>query len=166
MKRILFVFLISIVSFSCSNESYDATTVEGKWKLTAYNVADGFDINNDGIKSINVLDEIDCVSNEFLTFESNGVMYSDSTFNPDIRIALLDGTTNEYAFNITCDQEGVIGFATNYTQKGDTITYNNRKVSIIGNQLYVEYKNGIKIYNENFTKVVGTKDLTMVYTKQ
>lgn len=155
-----------MVSFACSNESYDSTTVEGMWKLTAYNVDNGFDINNDGIKSINILDEIDCANNEFLTFEPNGVISSNLTFNPDIRIVLLDGTTDEYVFNVTCDNEGVIGFAANYTQNGETITYNNKNVSIIDNQLYVVFKNAVKIYNEGFIEVVDTKDLTMVYTKQ
>ena len=166
IRILLIISFVSLFFVACSTDNDDSMSVEGVWKLTEYNVSDGFDINGDGIKSTNLLDEIDCENNEFLTFESNGVMSSNLSFNPNILIALLDGTTDDYTFNVACDEEGVIGFAANYTQKGETIIYNNHNASIIGNQLYVAFKKAVKIYNESFTEVVKAKDLTLVYTKQ
>lgn len=165
MNKLLFILCFaSLLVTSCSEED-DGLSVVGTWKLTAWNVADGFDINNDGTVSTNILDEIECTNSEALIFEATGVMSSNNTFNPAINIALLDGTTDSYTFNITCDQEGVISFATTYSQSLDTVTFNDSEFTIIGNQLLREIKEGIKIYNEGFTEVIATKDLTLVYTK-
>ena len=164
MKRILLI-IISIVLVSCSDETIDMSAV-GSWKLTGYNVANGFDINNDGIKSVNLLDEFECQNNETLTFELNGVVSSIETFNPEINIVLVDESTNEYAFNITCDLEGVIGFATNYSQNGEIITYNSKNATIIGNEMKMVFEDAIEIFNADLTQVIANEDLTLVYTKQ
>jgi hypothetical protein len=164
MKRILLI-IISIVLVSCSDETIDMSAV-GSWKLTGYNVAGGFDINNDGIKSVNLLDEFDCENNETLTFELNGVVSSIETFNPEINIVLVDEATNEYAFNVTCDLEGVIGFAANYSQNGKIVYYNNKIASIIENEMTVVFEDAIEIFNADVSQVVATQDLTLVYTKQ
>jgi hypothetical protein len=166
MKRILLIILVSICSFACTDEIYDFASVEGEWKLTGYNSVTGFDINDDGVKSVNLLEEIECTNNETLIFDSNGVMSSNNTFNPKIDIALKDGSKSEYVFNVECDLEGVIGFATGYSQNGDIITYKNHSASIIENQIFIVFENAIEIYNADYTEVIETQDLTLVYTKQ
>ncbi|MFH4964131.1 hypothetical protein V8G69_03935 [Gaetbulibacter sp. M235] len=164
MKRILFI-ISTIFLVSCSNETIDMSAV-GTWKLTGYNVSNGFDLNNDGIKSLNLLNEFECENHETLTFELNGVVSSTETFNPEVDVILIDEATNEYAFNVVCDIEGVIGFASNYSQNGEIVTYNNKNATIIGNELSVVFEDAIKIYNSDSTQVVSTENLTLVYTKQ
>jgi hypothetical protein len=164
MKSIFFIITL-ILLVSCSNETIDMSAV-GSWKLTGYNVATGLDINNDGIKSVNLLHEFDCENNETLTFELNGVVSSIETFNPEIKIVLVDEAINEYAFNVTCDLEGVIGFATSYSQNGNEVTYNNKSATIYNDELSVVFKDALKIYNSDLTQVIATEDLTLVYTKQ
>ncbi len=166
MNKFLFILCFALLLVSCSDDDNEDVSIVGTWKLTAWEVADGLDINNDGTASVNILDEIECANNETLIFESNGVVASNKTFNPDIGIALKQGTTNNYTFNITCDEQGVIGFATSYSQSMDTVIFNNNESTIIGNQLFRVIKESIKIYNEDFTEVVATKSLTLVYTKQ
>lgn len=167
MKRILFfITILSFLSIACSTDDSDMASVEGVWKLTAYNVADGFDVNSDGIKNINLLNEMECLNNEVLVFESNGSMYSSSTFNPVIQIYRLNEVTNEYGFNVECDIEGVISFATSYSQKGNTITFNNHHASIADNQLYIVFEDAVEIFNADFTKVLAREDLTLVYSKK
>ena len=167
MKRILFSTLVfSFLVSACSNDDSDVSSVEGVWKLTAYNVADGFDVNSDGIKNINLLNEMECLNNEVLVFESNGSMHSSSTFNPVIQIYTLNEVTNEYAFNVECDIEGVISYATSYSQKGNTITFNNHNASVSDNQLYIVFEDAIEIFNSDFTKILAREDLTLVYAKQ
>ncbi|MDO5969730.1 hypothetical protein Q4Q35_07910 [Flavivirga aquimarina] len=165
MNKLLFILCFALLFTSCSVEDNNISVV-GTWKLTARNVVDGFDINNDGTVDTNILNEVDCVNNETLIFETNGVVSSNKTYNPDIDIALLDGTTDDYIFNVTCDEQGIIGFATTYTQDMNTVTFNDNEFTIIGNQLSREIKESIKIYNEDFTEIVATKDLTLIYTKQ
>jgi len=168
MKRILLVLgIASFISVACSNEPLDSSVV-GSWKLTEVNInlPNGFDINNDGVRNTNLLDEIDCANKEVLTFEPNGVMQSNLTFNPDVDIFLLDEATQNYAFNVKCDLEGAIGYATSYIQEGEIIKYNNRSAFLVGNQLYMIFKSAIAIYNSDGSEIVDIEDLTLVYTKQ
>ncbi len=166
MNKLFFLLCFALFLTGCSEEDSGDISIVGTWKLTAWNVADGFDINDDGIASTNILDEIECTNNETLIFEANGVVASNKTFNPEIAIILQEGTTNNYMFNVTCDKQGVIGFATTYSQNIDTVTFNDKESTIIGNQLFCVIKDALKIYNEDFTEVLATKDLTLVYTKQ
>lgn len=152
MKRILFILLLSLLSLSCTDEIYKLASVEGIWSLTGYNVEEAFDINNDGIKSINLLEEIECANNEILIFESNGVMSSNSTFNPSIIIALINGTTYDYMFNVQCDLEGVVGIASSYSQNDDVVRYNNHIATIIDNQLNIVFKDAMEIFNMDIRK--------------
>ncbi len=167
MKRILVILTFSFFwLFACSSDDSNLTSIEGIWKLVAYNVGEGFDINNDGIKSINLLEEIGCTNNEELLFESTGVVYTNASFNPGIKIYIVNEETNAYAFNIVCDTEGVISFASNYIQKENTIAFNNHNAVISNNQLYIVFQDAIGIYNSDFTKVLRRVDLTLVYSKQ
>ncbi|TGV02704.1 hypothetical protein [Flavivirga rizhaonensis] len=167
MNRLLFILCFALLITSCSGEDNNDASIVGRWKLTAWEVADGFDMNNDGIVNTNILNEIECISNETLIFETEGVVSSNKTFNPDIDIALQEGTTDKYVFKVRCDEEGVIGFATTYSLKNtDTVIFNDNESAIVGNQLFRLIKESIKIYNKDFTEVVATKDLTLVYTKQ
>ncbi|AUP80811.1 hypothetical protein [Flavivirga eckloniae] len=166
MNRLLFILcFIPLLFASCSKEDNDVSVV-GTWKLTAWNITDGFDINKDGTVSTNILDEVVCENNETLIFETNGVISSSETYNPEIDIALLDGTTDEYTYMVTCDEQGVIGFATTYSQATDKVVFNDVEFTVGDKELFRVKKEAIKIYNETFTEVIATKDLTMVYTKQ
>ena len=169
MKRLLlFVSIVASVLTSCSNEPVDGSSVVGNWKLTEVNIflPNGFDINNDGVRSTNLLDEIDCANKEVLTFDKNGVMQSNLTFNPDVDIYLLDAAKQDYAFSVHCDVEGAIGYATSYIQEGETIKYNNRSAIQDGNHLYMTFKSAIGVYNEDGSKMLALEDLNLVYSRQ
>ncbi|MFG6685518.1 hypothetical protein ACGK9U_02980 [Mariniflexile sp. HNIBRBA6329] len=167
MKNILLILCFTpLLLTSCFRDGDDDFAIVGVWQLSAMNVEDGFDINNDGTISSNLLNEIDCINNETLVFESNGVVTSNSTFNPHIKIALLDGASDEYIFNVVCDEEGVISFATTYAYNSKVVVINESIATFANNQLSRVFEDAIQIYNEDFTEVVTTKDLTLVYTKQ
>ena len=154
---------------SCSADDMqdsNNSSITGVWKLTAWNIEGGFDINNDGTVSLNLLNEIECSRNETLFFDNNGIVSLNTTFNPDIGIALLNETTNIFRFDIACDTEGVISLATEYTVKDSVITIGESEAMIEGNQIYLVFEGRIKIYNEDFTEVLEAKDLTLVYDNQ
>lgn len=154
---------------SCSTDDVqdsDNDAIKGIWKLTAWNVDEGFDINQDGIVSSNLLNEIDCSRNETLFFDDNGVVSLNTTFNPDLDITLIDENTNEYNFNVVCDTEGVISLATSYTIDDSMIMIGESEATVQGNLISLVFEDRIKIYNEDLTQVVATQDLTLVYTKQ
>ena len=165
-KIIVFLCFSSLLLTSCYKDSDDEMTVEGVWELTAYNVVDGFDINNDGIASVNLLNELSCSNNETLVFNSKGIVTSNQTFNPNIEISLANGTSNNFIFNVKCDAEGTIGYATNFTVNGNMVLINDSVSTLNGNKLSRIFVDAIKIYNQDFTQMVATKDVTLVYTKQ
>lgn len=169
-------FIITIISTcalvfftSCSSDdmqNQNNSNLQGIWKLAAWNVEDGFDMNNDGVINTNLLNEIDCSQNETLLFEANGVVSLNTTFNPDIEIVLLNDTANDYRFNIECDTEGIISLATSYTVNGSAISIGESNAQFDGNQISMVFENSLEIYNEDSTEVIATKDLTLVYVKK
>jgi hypothetical protein len=153
---------------SCSSDDLqneNNSNIQGVWKLAAWNVEGGFDMNNDGVNNTNLLNEIDCIQNETLLFEANGVVSLNTTFNPDIEIVLLNDATNAYLFNVECETEGVISLATSYTVNGSNVSIGESSAKIDGNQILIVFENSLEIYNEDSTKVVEARDLTLVYYK-
>ncbi len=68
MKRIISTLvLIALVLVGCSSD-VDDDTINGVWILTEWNIANGFDFNNDGIINTTILNEIDCVNNQNFGF--------------------------------------------------------------------------------------------------
>lgn len=169
MKHLIFFlsFFIALSVQSCSKDNEDQFTNDliGSWKLTAWNVEDGFDINKDGVADTNLLNEIDCPNEEVLVFDNNGIVSSDNTFNPTLKIALTSTIESRYSFNVECS-EGIVGFSTNYSQNNGSVIIQERVASLDNNQLTRVFVGAIKIYNEDYTQVISTRDLTMVYTKQ
>ena len=167
MKKIVLVLLvISLVFFtSCSTEPINDAFFQETWKLTEWSVGISMDLNKDMVSSTNLLDEIDCGNNETLVFDNQGTVVSNLTFNPKVDISLINASTNAYDFFVECDREGVLSSASSYTKNNNTIIINNSVFNIDNNELTVVFENAVDIYNEDFTAVVATKDLTLVYTK-
>lgn len=160
---------VLVLGTSCATEELEDSnnlSIKGVWNLTAWNIDNGFDINNDGIISTNLLNEISCHQNETLLFEANGVVSLNTTFKPNLEIYLLNSRVEQYSFNLECDTEGVVSLATSYTKSGNTIMIGETEASIEINQMSIVFENSIEIYNEDFTEVLETRDLTLVYIKQ
>jgi hypothetical protein len=166
--NLCFTFLL-ICFIGCSKDDMqnsDNSAITGVWGLSAWNIDGGFDINNDGTVSTNLLNEIDCSRNETLIFNNKGVVSLNTTFNPDISIALLNEETSEYIFTVICDTEGVISLATSYTVENNIILFGNSEALVEDNQISITYKDRIEVFNLDFTQVLATKDLTLIYEKQ
>ncbi|WP_298238838.1 hypothetical protein [uncultured Algibacter sp.] len=167
MNKLFFTLVLSCLFLvSCSGNDINDDPLLGVWKLTEWNIADGFDIDNDGFVSTNLLNEINCSYNETLLFEPNNIVSLNTTFNPKLEIAQLNNSTNEYSFNVECDTEGVVSLATFYSKEGNSVIFGESEAVINGNQISIVFKESIEIYNEDFTQVIANKDLTVVYTKQ
>lgn len=170
MKHLLSIILILLFSISITSCSTDdeniASSVVGIWELTELNASLSLDLNNDTVSSTNLLEEITCNNNEILNFEANGVVTSNNTFNSKIEFYQIEGAELEYSANIECASEGSIGFASSYIETGNTVEFNGSVSELIGNQIIRTFEDAVKIYNEDFTAVIETRDLRLVYTKQ
>lgn len=169
MKRFtLTLCLIVFIAFlfSCSEDDANDDSVVGTWELTTWTIEIPIDLNSDTLTSTNLLDEAICDNNERLIFDANGTVSSNATYNPQITVSLIDGTTDVYIFNVVCDMEGIIGTAGEYSQNNNSVTLFDKTAVITGNQLTIVYEDAIDIYNEELTEVMITKNLTLVYTKK
>ena len=169
MKRLQSTFLFTIFSIficSCSTDEDDiVSSVVGEWELTEWNANISLDLNNDTIFNTNLLEEIDCINNEILTFEDNGVVASSNTFNSKIEFYLIE-SMQEYNVNIDCAMEGSIGFASTYIETANTIEFNGSVSELRGNQIIRTFEDEIEVYNETHTEIIATRDLILVYTKR
>lgn len=168
MKKSICLFLLSLCFVICSACTDDDINnpIIGNWKLTSWSIGIPIDINSDTEFSINLLDETQCNPNETLSFDKNGLVTSNDTFNPEIQVSLEEGTSDNYIVKEVC-AEGIIGFATEYTQVNDqSVGFNNVVAVTNGTTLTVVYKDAINVYNEALTEVISKKDLTLVYEKK
>ncbi|WP_299556201.1 hypothetical protein [Seonamhaeicola sp.] len=171
MKHLLrtsFVFLLIILVSSCSKDDI-TPPVEGLWVLTEYKVkGEGIDVNKDGIISQNMYDELNCTatSKHTMHFEDGYIGYFVASPS-SVKIALVEGTTNEYIYDVWCDPDnGTIGTTLHYSQKGDIIIIDgnsSRNYTINDDKLIGAAT--INIYDESFTNIIDTKALRVVYTK-
>lgn len=168
MKIILRLLCLSIVFFiitSCSKDDVK-DPVLGTWELTTWTVDISFDLDNDMVSSPNFLDKTACPVNETLSFESNGILTADDTFNPEITISLKDDTSDVYYVDEIC-ADGQIGFSASFVQVDSQRVEFNNTIGVLANKkLTIVYENAVKIYNESLTEVIENKDLTLVYTKK
>ncbi|WP_152487267.1 hypothetical protein [Winogradskyella psychrotolerans] len=167
MKKTALVSLLIVLlgsTMSCSDKSEH--DVIGIWLLTTRTSDLPFDVNQDGVFNTNLVSEIDCNKTETLTFETNGTVSSGNEFSNPLKY-YKEEATNVYRINSDCNTEGIISFASEFEiTEEDTIKISDRVYVLSGNTLTTVYENSVNIYNEDFTEVIETKDLKLIYTKQ
>ncbi len=146
------------------------TVMEGTWLLTAWNaVNEPVDINNDGTASTNLLDEMDCYTNETLVFNANGTGTNNSTSYADFAFDIVVGTTNEFNYTVDCIEEIETTNIT-WSQNGNTVTigdeFGDFDWTLNGNQLSILVPEGFIAFNSEDVEVSTSQDLMFVYTKQ
>jgi len=172
MKKIVFTLLIASLLFSCKkdDDGDSGTSLEGTWKLTSFTTETGFDFNEDGTASNNVMSETNCYQNETVLFNGNGSGTATNRSYADITLELVAGSTTEYEYSVTCVQETETN-TFSWTQSGNTIsiTESGETISgtLSGSVLTIVIPSGFFVEIEEaggtgFT----TEDVTFVYTKQ
>ena len=163
---IIVLILTAVFGSSCAKNESEKVSIVGIWQLTTWTIQVPIDINGDMVKSTNLIDEAVCANNETLVFDDSGTVSSNMTYNPKVTVYVLNGSMDDYIFDIACDTEGTIGLSGSYSQNGSNISLFNTNAVISGNQLTITYANAIDIYNEDLTEVLETKDLTLIYIKR
>ncbi|HUH26801.1 hypothetical protein [Gelidibacter sp.] len=163
--RLLFLTITFSILLSISKDEVKNPVVGG-WQLTSWTVGIPIALKASKHVTTNLLDQTSCDVNEVLSFDKDGIVISQDSFNPKITIRLKNGSSDVYIFEEVC-AEGTIGFATDYSQKTNGEIQFNGTIGVVeNNQLTVVYKDAIKIYNEALTEVIESKDLTLVYKKK
>ncbi|WP_115461430.1 hypothetical protein [Winogradskyella aurantiaca] len=175
MKKILLLGCLSIILISCSSDDSvplsETDDLLGLWKLTEWNTETAFDINNDGIANTNLLEEIDCLDNETITFNSSNTAFVDTSSSIDIEVFVETGTTDSFVFDVDCDFE-TDSFVLNWNRTENQVFLIEEDfedepliAQIDGNTLTFTLNDALVVYDDNF-EVEFTEDFTIVYTKQ
>ena len=163
----LLVFLSTLI-YSCNSENQntpETTALEGVWHLTAWNVVQGLDMDQDGTAHTNLLDEISCENAETLEFDTHGIVSFNNSFSPDLKITRVPDNPGKYNFDITCDNKRILGSASTFKKSGKTLMIGDTPATINGNEITIVRKNKIKIFDQSLTKLQKTLDVSVVYTK-
>jgi hypothetical protein len=141
----------------------------GTWLLTAWNVSEALDLNNDDTDSTNLLDEMNCYTNETLVFNQDNTGTAMSTSYAEFEIFIETGTTDAFDFTITCIDE-IENTDLTWSQTGNTVTIIDAASSsdwaLAGNTLSIVIPEGFSVTDPNDVTITVTQDLTFVYTKQ
>lgn len=103
MKKFLTIAAAAIMMISCGDDDSESTgtSVNGTWKLTAFELDQDVDFNEDGTSSSDLIAESGCYDNSNIVFNNSNV----ATFNfqeLDIELDLVIGTENTYEYTIDC----------------------------------------------------------------
>ncbi|BAO77129.1 hypothetical protein [Winogradskyella sp. PG-2] len=142
----------------------------GTWRLEAWLTDQARDIDNDGEVTNDYLEDIDCYTNETITFYSDGtgVLYLRSV--ADITYTPIDGSPNEEDFFVTCNAIS-IDRPFNWVQIGNnTLIFTMEDGSIVN---YFRNSNSLFIAIDNAFSATSTVDgvsqinerITYVYVK-
>lgn len=175
MKKIFLLGCLFVILVSCSSDDSvplnETDNLLGLWRLTEWNTETAFDINEDGTASTNLLNEIDCLNNETITFNASNTAFVDTTSSLDIEVYLETGTTNSFEFDVDCDFE-TDSFVLNWNRTENQILLieegfeDEPLIAVIdGNTLTFTLTDALVVYDDNF-EVEFTEDFTIVYTKQ
>ena len=143
--------------------------IEGTWLLTAWIGTEGLDLNNDGVESLNFLDEMDCYTNETLVINTNGTAVATSNSYAEISYTIEVGTTDSFTYTIDCIAETEVSNST-WTQSGNIVTFTDgtgesTDWTLDGNELSILIPSGFVSFSEDGTSTT-IQDLIFVYTKQ
>lgn len=174
MKKFFGFLIVAIAMTACSSDDDSnpiTTSVEGNWKMTAMNMQNAHDLNEDGTASRNLMDETNCYQNETILFKADGTGVFTSNSYADIELEFVFGSTDEYDYIIECVSETEITLL-NYIQNGEEVTMTvegeSITASISGNTLTYVIPNGffVEVEDPESGTITVTEDLTFIYTKQ
>ena len=82
------MILICLALFSSCKEKDNSkqSQVFGDWRLTGYSIGEAFDLNNDGVSHLNLLNEINCENKDVLKFETTGIVEPVTEIIPAVKI--------------------------------------------------------------------------------
>ncbi|MBV7268633.1 hypothetical protein [Winogradskyella luteola] len=180
MKKIflnLFVLLGLLLVTSCSDDDDDnSVSLEGTWVLTTLSTDGSFDLNNDGSASANLLNEINCPTNESIIFTDVTATYV-STFSLEEIELVVDGEgETEDMYIVDCDS-GLESNQATYVRNGNTITVTFTYVedgetfeeinilNIDGNTITFTEVNGFVVEGDDF-EILVQQDLVYTFTKE
>lgn len=168
MKKLFVLAAAAFLTLSCSDDDSNPTTsasVEGTWKLTAFNVNEAVDINDDGTASVDFISETGCYNNSNIVFSGNNVATL-SIQELDIELDLVIGTEDSYEYSIDC-VDATPEVAT-YSVSGNSVsvtsTYVEDGVTETETIVMTKSNNTLTVTIPAFTSVPTEENGDIIYT--
>jgi Lipocalin-like domain len=150
---------LAVLVTSCSKDD-DKNDVDGVYKLTAFNSPEAFDFNGDGRKSINLLDEVDCLKNASVTLKGDGnyiAIANGLDLSADIVVCTPE-STDEGKWSINGNQ---LTFTSNDATEDVEI------LTVDGNKLILRENSTTTVIDENTGEPVQVNvNVELIFTKQ
>ncbi len=127
MKNFFKLAMVSLlaISVSCSSDDDSSSndSVEGTFRLVAFEVETSFDLDGDGDSSTNLIEETGCYQNETITFnnDNTGTAITRSFLDVFVVISTDSDGEDTYFQIIDCIEEEESSSFT-WTQNGSTVT--------------------------------------------
>jgi hypothetical protein len=170
MKSKIFSLALVLVLFSCSksDEASDVApptvaSVSGSYLLTKINVSVPQDLNNDGIKSTNIMSETNCYNQNILVLKENGT-YTLTDKGLEIEISGPNGsitTLSCYTDPIISGTWSLSGNTIKFIDNGETRTLNVKDNTITETVLSGQT---VAVFNNGYA--YATADIQSVLVKQ
>lgn len=141
------------------------TSIEGTWKYTAVNIENEYDINNDGKKSKNLVEETNCFVDAALILNKDKTsLLKDRT----LKVTTEAGKNDEVIFTTECI--ALSDSPSTWSQKGDILTLTENEIKVTrdfkleNNKLTftLEKMFGFKLPNGELV----LEDITYILTKE
>jgi hypothetical protein len=174
MRYFLMFAIVAFVFVSCNDDEVtiddggDSVSVEGNFRLTEFNTENGYDFNEDGTASPNLITETNCYLNETVVF--NADLSGEFTSTSFAEIILEVDANDNYSYTVECIEETDVTAFT-WTQSNNTVEVTIEGTiiegTIDGNILVLVIPSGFtqEIEDGSGGSVVITEDLTFVYTR-
>jgi hypothetical protein len=172
MKKLFLLSALSLFLVACSSDD-DAVAVDplvGTWRMTAFEVENPYDFNEDGTASRNLITETNCYQNETIQINADGTAVAISNSFLFVIGELVPGTTDQYTYTLNCEMESDI-VPLNWTANGMVLSFQEDDgFSVSGSldeidQFSFIVPQGFGIYTDGFNAVTE-ENVRVVYTKQ
>jgi len=174
--KFLLVAFLSIALFSCSSDDDgdsddDGVDFVGTWNLTAIYTEASYDLNADGVESVNFMEETNCYQGvETFSFGPNGIGIRNWSSFAIVDYILTTDTTSDPGFAVNCVDQ-IYSFTYLWTlEDNNNLTLVNDEdasdvinIEVNNNEIRMVLEDEFLIINE---EIVVIEDLTFVYTRE
>ncbi|WP_298508471.1 lipocalin family protein [uncultured Kordia sp.] len=174
MKRLLLFYVMTTLLLGCSSDDDDAIPLEplvtGTWKMTNAIIEQGIDI--EGMKVLDLLQEVNCYQNETITFNEDGTALVSTNSFLKVEASLVEGTQDEYTYAADCVNDSDTYSATwSIVDRDLLLTEEDGFVSRVpnfgGGQFMVfSIPEGFEILRDDGTTIHAEEDILLVYKRQ
>lgn len=173
MKKLLLFYVMSTLLLGCTSDDDEIpleSFVPGTWKMTNLLLENGYDF--DGVKVIDLVQQVNCYQNETITFNEDGTAVVSTNSFLKVEASLVEGTQNEYTYTADCvDDSDTYSATWSISDRDLLLTEEDGFLSRVpnfggGKFMVFSVPNGFEILLDDGTTIHAEEDILVVYERQ